>query len=297
MPSVTDTTSGIRRDRILVGEGEDGERLDRLLARRLAIPRSQAQSLIASEAVHIGGRTPSRSRRLRAGEEIEVTWSGPGIVPTPAAIPVLYEDSDLIVVNKPRGLPVHPGGPGTTVSVVSILLARGPLAPAAPNRPGVVHRLDAATTGALVVAKTPVALEGLIAQFRARTVNKEYLAVVHGALAVDEGTIAGRIGRDGARPWRMRIGGAKDAHTEFSVLGRREDEALLVVRPRTGRTHQIRVHLATIGHPVVGDPLYGRGGGPLLLHAWRLGFRHPASGAWMECEAEPPPEFASWFGG
>jgi 23S rRNA pseudouridine1911/1915/1917 synthase len=232
---------------------------------------------------------------MRSGETIEVTWAGPGITPTPAAIPILREDDDLVVVNKPRGLPVHPVGHRPERTVVSILLARGPLAPAAPGRPGVVHRLDAATTGALVVAKTELALRGLMDQFRARTVQKEYLAVVDGEMEAAEGAIEGRVGRDASRPWRMRVGGAKDAGTEFSVLRQDPGQALLVVRPRTGRTHQIRVHLAAIGHPVAGDPLYGRGQGPLLLHAWRLGFRHPASGAWVECEAPPPPEFAPWL--
>lgn len=281
----------MRIDRILVGEGENGERLDRLLSRRLAIPRSQAQFLLAHGAVRIEGATPSRARRVKAGEAVEVAWDGPGISPTPSAITILYEDSDLVIVDKPRGLPVHPVGHTPTTSVVSVLLARGPLAPAAPGRPGVAHRLDAATTGVLVVAKTPEALHGLMEQFRTREVNKEYLAIVRGEVEVDEGTIEGRVGRDASRPWRMRIGGAKDAQTEFSVLARGEGQTLLVVRPRTGRTHQIRVHLATIGHPVAGDPLYRGGEGPLLLHAWRLGFRHPSSGAWVEYEAEPPVEF------
>lgn len=287
----------MRIDRILVEEGEEGERLDRLLARRLAIPRSQVQSLISGGAVRIGGTKPSQARRLAAGEEIEVTWDGPGIVPTPAPLPIIHEDDDLIIVNKPRGLAVHPVGPAPVPTVVSILLARGPLAPGASGRPGVVHRLDAATSGALVVAKTARALHGLLDQFRARQVAKEYLAVVAGTVEAEEGTIEGRVGRDPARPWRMRVGGPKDAHTEFSVLARGEGQTLLVVRPRTGRTHQIRVHLAAIGHPVAGDPLYGGGRGPLLLHSWRLGFRHPASGAWAEWEADPPPEFWPWLGG
>ncbi len=232
---------------------------------------------------------------MKAGEEIEVAWAGPGIVPTPLSIPILYEDDHLVVVDKPRGLPVHPIGHREGATVVSVLLARGPLAAGAPGRPGVVHRLDAATSGALVLAKTPLALHALMDQFRRREVAKEYLAIVDGVVE-EGGTIEGRMGRDAARPWRMRIGGAKDAHTEFSVIARGQVQTLLLVRPRTGRTHQIRVHLAAIGHPVHGDSLYGRGEGPLLLHAWRLGFRHPSSGAWVQCEAAPPPEFAPLLG-
>lgn len=296
MSSVVDTTNGTRRNRILVAEGEEGERLDRLLARRLGIPRSQAQSLLAQGAVQIEGMAPSPARRMRVGEAIEVVWSGPGIVPTPFPIPILYEDEDVVVVDKPRGLAVHPVGHRPGMTVVSILIARGPLAPGAPGRPGVVHRLDAATTGVLILAKTPRALHGLMEQFRHRRVHKEYLAVVRGGMEADAGRIEGRIGRDAARPWRMRVGGAKEAHTDFSVISTREEGTLLLARPRTGRTHQIRVHLAAIGHPIKGDPLYGEGDGPLLLHAWRLGFRHPASGGWVKCEATPPPEFAPWCG-
>ncbi len=223
-------------------------------------------------------------------------WRGPGIVPTPSSIPILYEDEDLVVVNKPRGLSVHPVGHRPEMTVVSILLSRGPLAAGAPGRPGVVHRLDAATTGAIVLAKTPRAFRELMDQFRSRTVNKEYLAVVNGDLEADEGRIEGRVGRDAGQPWRMRIGGTKDAQTDFSVLNRGKGSTLLLVRPRTGRTHQIRVHLAAIGHPIHGDPLYGEGNGPLLLHSWRLGFCHPATEVWVECEADPPPEFALWRG-
>ncbi|QAA76303.1 MAG: Ribosomal large subunit pseudouridine synthase D [Candidatus Bipolaricaulis sibiricus] len=292
---MTGTTSGTRRDRIIVTEGEDGERLDRLLARRLGVSRSQAQSLLVDGAVRVEGGAPVQSRRMRTGESIEVAWSGPGISPTPCTLPILYEDDDLVVVNKPRGLAVHPAGQRPVATVVSALLSRGPLAPGAPGRPGVVHRLDAATTGTLVVAKTPAALRGMMDQFRDRAVKKEYLAVVHGAIDADEGTIDGRLERDAARPWRMRVGGTKDARTEFSVVCRRAGQTLLSVRPHTGRTHQIRVHLAAIGHPVVGDRLYGGGQEPLLLHAWRIGFCHPTTGVWVDCEAPPPPEFARWL--
>ncbi|MEW6217816.1 MAG: pseudouridine synthase, partial [Candidatus Bipolaricaulota bacterium] len=155
----------MRLDHVLVEEKEEGERLDRLLSCRLAIPRAQAQSLLACGAVRIGGMVPSRSRRVKGGETVEVRWVGPGIVPTPAPIPILHEDDALVVVNKPRGVPVHPVGHTPQVTVVSILLARGPLAPSTPGRPGVVHRLDAATTGALVLAKSSEALHGLMEQF------------------------------------------------------------------------------------------------------------------------------------
>lgn len=284
-------------DCIPVAGDDDGQRVDRVVARQLGIPRSLAQHLVGHGKVRIGGQVVAQDRRVRVGEEIEITWEGPGIPPTPLPIPILYEDDAVVVVNKPRGLKVHPTGAAPEVTVVSALLARGPLAPGGPGRPGVVHRLDAATTGALVLAKSPHALRSLSDQFRQRQVRKEYLALVEGEVDVPEGMIEGRLGRDAARPGRMRVGGRKDAKTEFSVLTRRDGRSLLLVRPLTGRTHQIRVHLAAIGHPVVGDGTYGRKKGALFLHSWHLGFRHPSHGGWVECEAEPPPEFSPWLGG
>lgn len=289
------TTQGLRIDRFFVEEGEEGERVDRFLARKLGISRAWAQSLLREGAATVNGEKVEPSRRLRSGEEVVVRWTGPGLMPTPFPIPIIYEDEDILVVNKPRGLPVHPVGPSSEPTVVGALLHRG-LAGGPPERPGVVHRLDAAVTGVMVLARTEKAFHSLVQQFKERTVRKEYLAVVEGEVDADEGVIKGRIGRDPHEPWRMDVQEVgKEAITEFTVLARKDGRSLVLVRPRTGRTHQIRVHFGAIGHPVVGDPLYGRASGPLLLHAWRLGFRHPSAGDWREFEAPPPPEFSAWF--
>lgn len=289
------TGQGLRLDRFFVGEEEAGERVDRFLARKLGISRSLAQRLLREGMARVDGAPAEPARKLRPGEEVEVHWSGPGLTPTPFPIPIIYEDEAIVVVNKPRGLPVHPAGPSLRPTVVTALLAVGPLAGGPADRPGVVHRLDAAVTGVMVLTRTEEAHRALVQQFKERKVLKEYLAVVEGELEVDEGVIKGRIGRDPHEPWRMDVRDfGKEAITEFTVLGRRDGRSLVLVRPLTGRTHQIRLHLGAIGHPVVGDPLYGRAGGPILLHAWRLGFFHPSAGDWREFQAPPPPEFAAW---
>jgi 23S rRNA pseudouridine1911/1915/1917 synthase len=292
-----DITQGSRMDRLFVGEEAAGERVDRFLSQKLGISRAFAKRLLQEGAVEVGGKKVEPSYRLKSGEEVLVRWHGPGLLPTPFPIPILYEDESVVVVNKPRGLAVHPAGPTAKPTVVTALLARGPLAGGSPERPGVVHRLDALATGALVLARTEEAHASLVQQFKERKVLKEYLAAVEGEVEVDEGLIRGRVGRDPHEPWRMgvqKIG--KEAQTEFRVLARKEGKTLLLVRPITGRTHQIRLHLGAIGHPVVGDPLYGRGSGPLLLHALRLGFFHPRDGSWREFLAPPPPEFSPWLG-
>ncbi len=289
-------THGLRIDRFFVGEEEAGERVDRFLARKLGISRGLAQRLLREGAAMVGGSRADPARKLRSGEEVVVRWTGPGLLPTPFPIPIIYEDEAIVVVNKPRGLPVHPAGPSPKPTVVSALLARGPLAGGPPERPGVVHRLDAAVTGAMVLARTEEAYHALVQQFKERKVLKEYLAVVEGEVAVEEGVIRGRIGRNPHEPWRMDVQElGKEAVTEFTVLARKEGKSLVLVRPWTGRTHQIRLHFGAIGHPVVGDPLYGKAGGPLLLHALRLGFFHPSAGDWREFQAPPPPEFAAWL--
>jgi len=286
----------MRLDRFFVAEEEAGERVDRFLARKLGISRSLAQRLIREGAAVVGGNPAEPARRLRPGEEVVVSWAGPGLKPIPFPIPIIYEDEAIVVVNKPRGLPVHSPGPLSRPTVVSALLAHGPLAGGPADRPGVVHRLDAPVSGALVLARTEEAYRSLVQQFKERKVLKEYLAVVEGEVEVEEGTIKGRIGRDPHEPWRMDLRDfGKEAVTEFRVVARRAGKTLLLVYPRTGRTHQIRLHLGAIGHPVVGDPLYGQSGSALLLHALRIGFFHPKGGDWREFLAPPPPEFSSWL--
>ncbi|MFN3346658.1 MAG: RluA family pseudouridine synthase [Candidatus Bipolaricaulaceae bacterium] len=292
------TENESRCDRFFVGEEEAGDRLDRILARRLGISRAQARALILAGQVWLERGRAEPAARLEAGTAVEVHWEGPGLKPTPFPIPILYEDGDVVVVNKPRGLPVHPVGRMCGPTVVTALLACGPLAGGDPQRPGVVHRLDAPVTGVMVLTRTAAAHASLVRQFKERKVKKEYLAVVEGEVEVEAGAIEGRVGRDPHAPWRMGLqAGGKEARTEFTVLARAQGRSLLLVRPRTGRTHQIRLHLGAIGHPVVGDPFYGKGGGPLLLHAWRLGFLHPRDGGWREFAAPPPPEFSFWLEG
>ncbi len=286
-----------RTDRLSVLPEEDGQRIDRLLARRLRIPRSYALSLLKADQVQLQGRCPQPSQKVKEGQNIDVTWCGPGLQPTPHPLTILHHDDDLVAVDKPHGILVHPvGAADRQVTVVTALLSVTSLSGGPPLRPGVVHRLDAATTGVLVLARSETAHATLAAQFRDRTAEKAYLAVVEGELHPDEGTVEGRIARDPRRPWRMTVSPTgRSATTHIRVLRRQDGRTLLEVRPHTGRTHQIRVHLAAIGHPVVGDQLYGSGHCSFLLHSWKLGIIHPRTGEHLPLEAPPPEPFGPWF--
>ncbi len=277
---------------------DDGQRLDQFVTSVGAgLSRAEVQRQIRAGLVTVGG-APVRqpSRRLRAGDL--VIWEPLEPEPLrPVAVPldIVYEDDDLLAVNKPAGLVVHPGAgtAGTPTLVEGLLAARALPLSDDPTRPGIVHRIDKETSGILVVAKSDRALVSLKQQFAQRTVEKEYLAWVAGAFDESEGRIEAPVGRDPRAPRRMAVrSDGRDAETTFRVLATRGARSLLLVRPRTGRTHQIRVHLRYIGHPVVGDTLYG---GPhaqaLDLHAWRLTVRHPGSGARLTFEAPPPPRF------
>jgi len=261
----------------------------------LGLPRAYARQLIQTGHVLVDNAPAKAATRVKAGQEIEVRLPTPSTPPA-QEIPILYEDEWLVVVNKPAGLPVHPPSPHSPApSLVGLLGRERDLEGGPPERPGVVHRLDALTSGAMVLAKTKGAYASLVDQFRHRQVKKEYLALVEGELEANAGEIRGRIGRHPRRPWRMRVSpGGKDAHTEFQVLARGQGQSLLLVRPRTGRTHQIRLHLAAIGHPVVGDPIYGQPADHMFLHSWRLGFQHPETGEWLELFAPPPTWFSPW---
>ena len=304
--------------RQLVADGSaSNERLDRYLSRITGLPRSQIQRLIEAGRVLVEGRRLKASAAVLPGQRIRLSIPPPqpsALTPEPIPIEILYEDTDLVVLNKPAGLVVHPapGHPGGTL--VHALLHHCPELPGigGERRPGIVHRLDKDTSGVMVVAKTDAAMRSLTGQFKGRRVKKTYLALVHGEVKQTEARIATEIGRHMHDRKRMAVQTRKgrEAVTTYRVMKRLDGFTLLQVQPETGRTHQIRVHLSSIGHPVVGDKVYGgtrekkfrvpgsgfRGKAERqLLHAWKLGFFHPRTNDWMEFEAPLPADFMSWF--
>jgi len=285
--------------RLKVAEPEKGERLDRYLARHIAsLSRSQAERLIGERGVRVDGVVAKAGHRLRGGEVIVLSLPADTPVrPAPEYLPmsVLYEDEALLAVDKPAGMVVHPALGHEAGTLVNALLAHRPEL-ASLYQAGIVHRLDRYTSGVLLVAKTSDAHQALQDQFRRREVRKSYLALVQGRLAPTEGRIEAPLGRHPRH--RQRIAVVTDgrlASTTYRVREYLENYSFLEVQPETGRTHQIRVHLSAIGHPVVGDRTYGPRAARLglsrcFLHAWRLGFTHPVKEEWLELEASLPSE-------
>ena len=294
-----------------------GLRLDRYLTDATGLPRSQIQRLIEAGRVLVEGRCPKASSAVLPGQRIRLSIPPPQpstLTPEPIPLDILYEDTDLLVLNKPAGLVVHPapGHPGGTL--VHALLYHCPDLPGIgeERRPGIVHRLDKETSGVMVVAKTDSAMASLARQFKARRVKKTYIALVHGEVKQVEGRVEAEIGRHERDRKRMAVRTRKGraAVTTYRVMKRLDGYTLLQLHPETGRTHQIRVHLSSIGHAVVGDKVYGgtrekkfrvSGFGfrvqaeRQLLHAWKLGFFHPRTEEWMEFEAPLPADFTSWL--
>ena len=297
-----------------------GERLDRHVAARLDVPRNQVQSWIRDGRVAVNGRPAARpSQEVAAGDEIRCDpplRHDDRVRPEEGPLAVLYEDADLAVLDKPPGLTVHPGAGQPSGTLAHRLLARYPemAGVGGPGRPGIVHRLDRDTSGALVVARTPAAYQALARAFAARDVAKTYLAVAWGAPAPPAGLIDAPIARHPQRRQEMAVRpGGRPARTRYRTLATAGGIALLELGLETGRTHQIRVHLKHLNHPLVGDPVYGEARWKALprsrprqvavlrdfprpaLHAWRLHFCHPITGAEVACEAPVPADLrALW---
>lgn len=269
-----------------------------MIAAQLGVARADVQRSIADGGVLVDGIARSKSHRLLGGERIEVRLGDPGPRPGGAPIGIRYRDRHLVVVDKPAGVVTHPTAGGGSETLVNRLLAMDiPLAPGGdPLRPGIVHRLDAGTSGLMIVASDVAASIALQRMFRAHAVDRRYLAAVRGVPAHDRFVVDAPLGRRGARI-RVTHSGGRAAATEAQVRERFPRAALLEVAPRTGRTHQIRVHLSAIGHPILGDARYGGGGEDALalgltrpfLHSWRIGFDHPITGERIDLE-EPLPE-------
>ena len=294
------------------------ERLDRFLTRQLpAHSRAYLQQLIEQGQITVDGQATKSGYRLRLGDHVTVSLPLPrplGVLPEEIRLEVLYEDGHLLVVNKPAGMVVHPGPGNASGTLVNALLAYclqlsgiGGV-----ERPGIVHRLDKDTSGAIVVAKDDITHRGLARQFADRQVKKLYLAIVCGAVRETTGVVDVVIGRHPVHRQKMstHTRGGREAVTEFRVLERFEHHTLVELQPRTGRTHQIRVHMAALGHPLLGDPTYGHSHkgltrSPLArqlswfqrqaLHAWVLGFTHPVTGEPLTFESAPPADFETWL--
>ncbi len=308
----------------LVPGALEGERIDRAVALVTGMTRAEVALLVDGGAISVDGRVVrTRSRRVHSGQRLAVERPAPQEV-TPAlvgdagvAVDVVYADADLLVVDKPAGLVVHPGAGNRNGTLVQGLLARYPDLGVLgddgdEDRPGIVHRLDKGTSGLLVVARTPAARTALREQLATRQMFREYATVVVGTVESDEGVIDAPLGRATRDPTRIAVHtGGREARTRYTV-GRRFERPVptteLACRLETGRTHQIRVHLAAIGHPVLGDGRYGGdratrldGWRPLpsdrpFLHARMLGFRHPSDGRALSWESPLPPDLVAVVG-
>jgi len=287
----------------IVSENDAKLRLDHFLAKRLPqYSRTRLQQLIRSGFVRLNGASTRPRQIVRAGDKIDVRESPVEQIETrPQRIPldILFEDDDLIVINKPAGLTVHPGAGQREHTLVNALLSHCTTLSGigGKERPGIVHRLDKETSGCLVVAKNDIAHRELSRQFAERTVEKIYLALVAGKLRKLAGVIEERIGRHPVHRQRMSVTTkrGRTAKTEYRVVRSNEEASLIECRLHSGRTHQVRVHLHHLGHPVLGDKVYG---GRLvknlprqMLHAWKLGFRHPQTGEWEQFQASVPDDF------
>ncbi|MEZ0071838.1 RluA family pseudouridine synthase [Planotetraspora sp. GP83] len=291
-----------------VPDGLEGERLDAALARLFGFSRTRAAELIASGDVLVDGSLPAKSDRVHAGAWLDVTIPPPPAAPMPVAEPVpgmaiIYEDDDIVVVNKPIGVAAHPTVGWTGPTVLGGLLGTGHRVSTsgAAERQGIVHRLDANTTGAMVVAKSERAYSHLKRAFKERTVDKRYHALVQGHMDPLRGTVDAPIDRHPSGDGRFAVvAGGKDSVTHYDTIEAFRAASLLDIKLETGRTHQIRVHMSALRHPCVGDLMYGAD--PTLaarlglsrqwLHAVSLAFEHPATGEWVSFTSDYPDDLA-----
>ena len=287
---VSDGQSGIRIDRYLSDSNED-------------LSRSYIQKLLKEQKVTVQGTFVKANYKVQAGDVITVEvpdMAEPDILPEDIPLDILYEDEDVLVVNKPKGMVVHPSAGHTTGTLVNAIMAHCKENLSGINgvlRPGIVHRIDMDTTGVIIACKNDLAHNSIAAQLKEHSITRRYQAIVHGALKDDEGVIDEPIGRSPKDRKKMAVNynNGKSAVTHYKVLTRFKDFTHIECRLETGRTHQIRVHMASIGHPLLGDAVYGPAKCPYklqgqTLHAGILGFVHPRTGEYMEFSA-PLPEY------
>lgn len=291
-----------------VDELNAGQRLDLYLVHQNPdLSRSHVQNLIAGGNVRVNGDSAKPGSRLKAGDEIvlyEIQPKDPIPEPEPITLDIYYEDSDLAVINKPRGMVVHPAAGNYSGTLVNALLfhCRDLSGINGVLRPGIIHRLDKDTSGLLLVAKNDVSHFNLSKQLQDRTIVRRYLALAHGVVMENQGVVKAPVGRHPRDRQRMAVikTGGRPAITHYSVIRRLEKVTLLRIRLETGRTHQIRVHMTYLGYPLVGDTKYAPSRNHFglegqFLHAQVLGFRHPSSGDYLEFSAPLPEELASFL--
>jgi len=289
---------------LIVEDDSIGIRLDKFLCQMNdKISRTQVQRLIDDNQVLVNGKQEKASYRLEAGDEVSCVIPSPQeLQVSPEAIPlnIVYEDADVIVINKPQGMVVHPANGNYSGTLVNALLyhCRDLSGINGVLRPGIVHRIDKDTSGLLVVAKNDIAHQSLAEQIQEHNVKRVYIALVHGNILEPGGIIEAPIGRSLSDRQKMAVvvKNSKEAVTEYFVLERLGAYTLVECKLRTGRTHQIRVHMAYINHPVVGDPKYGHKKEEIklsgqALHARKIAFKHPRSGEWLEFSTAPPQIF------